>query len=655
MDSEERTSTILADAGYEVRFRQNEWTECLLVSRDDRWIGMGVDPPGALQDALRQALPSRLARQLLSAALAPNDASHHTPSFPTATPSRSAPPAAQSTRPAPLPHSTHATAHPPVAPAAAHAPPTPDPVAVTASPALTPVIEPPPPVVKPAAPVDTNGDASASAEPAARLPSAREVLDELRSMRKQIEIDAEELALFAPKRQRLVLLGWITRARAAQMAYPDDNKIDTAVANIARSLTGYCQTWWPGSVRALKVTTRPEDIVVDLTMPVDRPPSNWLEACELAERNVRQVEEDDETRGKDGYGWSDASRLSPPPRDADAMLAEIIRDVEALSGPIGAAATKTETPEPPRFLEWARKLRWARETMADPLRWGALLGRFRFWIRENPQRYPDASRALDADYCPDRSWAAVLGLDPETIARAREVREIFASPPKSDDGVFDETEVTAWIARALTYSDTHLGVMVTALRPFKDFVLGLDDGALPNADRRMRRRFAKLQKELALPTPSQMPPPAEPEVPEVVESPSDPTNDANAIPEALRGPVVAYTRGKRALFVSNRADPNLRDRLREIFEFEDLDWSAGETKRRQSLVGPIQSGSYHFVLGATGFLSHSIDGQISQACRKGQVPYVRVHRGRPLACLRAMARELGLEENSGRRAALDDA
>ncbi len=107
--------------------------------------------------------------------------------------------------------------------------------------------------------------------------------------------------------------------------------------------------------------------------------------------------------------------------------------------------------------------------------------------------------------------------------------------------------------------------------------------------------------------------------------------------------------------MSNRADPNLRDRLREIFEFEDLDWSAGETKRRQSLVGPIQSGSYHFVLGATGFLSHSIDGQISQACRKGQVPYVRVHRGRPLACLRAMARELGLEENSGRRAALDDA
>ena len=99
---------------------------------------------------------------------------------------------------------------------------------------------------------------------------------------------------------------------------------------------------------------------------------------------------------------------------------------------------------------------------------------------------------------------------------------------------------------------------------------------------------------------------------------------------------------------------------RQLFEFAELDWLAGETKRRQALVTPIASGTYQFVLGATGFLSHSIDGQISQACRKGKVPYVRVHRGRPLACLRAMQRELGLEEGSNHPAtlppkAMDDA
>ncbi len=628
IDSDEKTRQVLHEFGYQLCFRQRDWTECLLTSRDDRWIGLGADERDALRDALRQALPSRLARELFAALIAPVA---HAPAARVSSHPQS--PAATS---AELPASPESQAAPTEKPAA-------------------PTERPAAPTEKPAAPTEKQAatDPATPAEPPPKMPTAREVLDELRAMRKQVETDSEELALSAPKRQRLVLLGWITRARAAQMQYPDDSKIDTAVAAIARTLTGYCQTWWPGSVRALKVTTRPEDVVVDLTMPVDRQPPTWAEACEMAERNVRLVEEEDESRGRDGYGWADATRLSPPPRDADAMLAEIIREVEVLSGPIGAAATAPDTPEPQRFVEWARKLRWARETTNNPLQWGALNGRFRFWIRENAAKYPEAARTLDPDYCPDRSWAALLGLDPDTITRNREIRELFANPPQETEGAVDEAAVTGWIARALTYSDTHLGVMVSSLRPFKDYVLALDEGALPNADRRMRRRFAKLQKELALPTPSQLPPPPEP-IPAEPESPSDPTSDANAIPEALREPIVRYTRGKRALFVSNRADPNLRDRLREIFEFEDLDWSAGETKRRQSLVGPIQSGSYHFVLGATGFLSHSIDGQISQACRKGQVPYVRVHRGRPLACLRAMARELGLEENSGRRAALDE-
>ncbi len=635
IDDTEKTKRVLQTAGYQVFIRQSEWCECLIVSDDDRWLGMGADASGALRDALSRALPSRLARQLFERyADAPNLGTR-TSIAPAAAPAVEA---AEAPTAAPVPAPADVTVPNAVtvaAPEAPLAPPPPEAPVAAAKPAPAPPPEAPPVEVP-------------------RLPSTREVLDELKSMRRQIETDSEELALASPRRQRLVLLGWIARARAAQMAYPDDAKIDTAVATIARVLTGYCQTWWPGSVRALKVTTRPEDVVADLTMQVDRPPTNWQEACDMAERNVRQVEEDDENRGRDGYGWSDVARLSPPPRDADGMLVDVIRDVEALSGPIGSPATLQETPEPGKFLDWARKLRWARETTNNPIQWGALMGRFRFWIRENASRFGDAARTLDPDWSPDRSWAAILGLDPETIARNREIRELFTNPPKPTEEGVDATTFNAWLAKALTYSDTHLGVIVSAMRPFKDHVLALDAGDLPGADRRMRRRFSKLQKEVALPTPSQMPPPPEPIEPEPPESPSDPSTDANAIPEALRGPIARYTKGKRALFVSNRADPNLQKRLKEIFEFEDLDWSAGETKRRQSLVGPIQSGSYNFVLGATGFLSHSIDGQISQACRKGQVPYVRVHRGRPLACLRAMARELGLEEHSGHRASLED-
>jgi hypothetical protein len=649
-----------------VLFREHGWWECLIVG-EETWRGEGADRAGALREALRRALPTSLARALFDQRLAGAASGRPAasqievvnfaipPAFATPVLTIQPPPAAP---PPPAVLTLHPT---PAAPARSQQsmvpqslpPPAP---AASAQQALIPSVV---PSMAPAATPSVAPAASAAATPDARFTSPKEVLAEIKAMKKQIEVDAEELALSSTRRQRLVLLGWITRARAAQTAFPDDSKIDGALSQLARTLTGYCQTWWPGSVRSLKITTRPEDVIHDLTIQVDRPPSTWQEAAEAAERNVRTVEEEDEAKGRDGYGWADATRLNPPPRDADAMLDEVIVQVEKLSGPIGVPATSTEVPEPAVFLEWARKLRWARETTGAPARWGNLMGRFRFWLREHSGRFPEAQRTLDADFCPDRSWAALLGLDPETVARNRELRELFTSPPLPEQEP-DATALQAWLSRALTYSDTHLAQIVSAMQPFREVLAPLDGADLPGADRRMRRRFSKLQKELLSPELAEAPLPSEPLAPEAPESPSDPVADAAAIPSELREPILPYTRGKAALFVSNRADPNLRERLKSLFEFAELDWLAGETKRRQALVTPIASGTYQFVLGATGFLSHSIDGQISQACRKGKVPYVRVHRGRPLACLRAMQRELGLEEGSNHPAtlppkAMDDA
>lgn len=645
-----------------VLFRENGWWECLLVG-DETWRGEGADRAGALQDALRRALPTTLSRTLFeqrlgTTSVAPRPAAQSQievvnlsipPSFATPVltiqpPSAPPAPAVLTLHPTPAPARSAQSLvpqslAPQSLPPALSGPPTLIPsIAPSLAPAVTPTVAP-------------GAGAGATVPPDARFTSPKDVLAEIKTMKKQIEVDAEELALSSTRRQRLVLLGWITRARAAQTAFPDDSKIDGALSQLARTLTGYCQTWWPGSVRSLKITTRPEDVIHDLTIPVDRPPSTWQEAAEAAERNVRVVEEEDEAKGRDGYGWADATRLNPPPRDADAMLDEVIVLVEKLSGPIGTGASGTDMPEGPVFLEWARKLRWARETTSVPARWGNLMGRFRFWLREHSGRYPDVQRTLDADFCPDRSWAALLGLDPETVARNRELRELFTSPPLPEQQP-DATVLQEWLARALTYSDTHLAQIVAAMQPFRDVLAPLDGDKLPGADRRMRRRFSKLQKELLSPELAEAPLPSEPLAPEAPESPSDPVADAAAIPSELREPILPYTRGKHALFVSNRADPNLRERLKSLFEFAELDWLTGETKRRQALVTPIASGTYQFVLGATGFLSHSIDGQISQACRKGKVPYVRVHRGRPLACLRAMQRELGLEEGSNHPATL---
>ncbi|MFO0602711.1 MAG: hypothetical protein U0324_06025 [Polyangiales bacterium] len=634
-----------------VIFREHGWTQCLIAGAEESWRGEGADRGAALRDALHRALPTSLARALFEQRLGAEPAAAKAPAGKFEVVNVAIP---QALVPAPVFTIQPPTATmPPTPPAAVSVPapaikPSPAPAApaTTIVPSVVPSLTP-----SAAPPAATPSAAAASVPPEAKFTSPKEVLAEVKAMKKQIEVDAEELALSSTRRQRLVLLGWITRARAAQTAFPDDSKIDGALSQLARTLNGYCQTWWPGSVRSLKITTRPEDVVHDLTIPVDRPPSTWQEAADAAERNVRQVEEEDEAKGRDGYGWADATRLNPPPRDADAMLDEIIAEVEKLSGPVGGAATGTETPDAAAFLEWARKLRWARETTGNPARWGALMGRFRYWLREHQGRFPDVSRTLDADYCPDRSWAALLGLDPETVARNRELRELFHDPPKAEDNP-DLAALQTWLGRALLYSDTHLAQIVAAMQPFRDALATVDADKLPNADRRMRRRFSKLQKELLSPEAAEAPLPSEPIAPEAPELPSDPVSDTAAIPADLREPILPYTRGKNALFVSNRADPTLRDRLKQLFEFAELDWLAGETKRRQALVTPIASGTYQFVLGATGFLSHSIDGQISQACRKGKVPYVRVHRGRPLACLRAMQRELGLEEGSNHPATL---
>jgi len=61
---------LVAITGYRVRFRTNEWVECLLLGPQESFIGHGEDQNEALLNALHSALPSRLAQKLLERALA---------------------------------------------------------------------------------------------------------------------------------------------------------------------------------------------------------------------------------------------------------------------------------------------------------------------------------------------------------------------------------------------------------------------------------------------------------------------------------------------------------------------------------------------------------------------------------------------------------
>ena len=73
-----------------------------------------------------------------------------------------------------------------------------------------------------------------------------------------------------------------------------------------------------------------------------------------------------------------------------------------------------------------------------------------------------------------------------------------------------------------------------------------------------------------------------------------------------------------------------------------ITWCDGSLRRVQAQCERIKGGSYNLVLSATGFQVHGVDSALARASSTAGVPYVRVNRGRPVACVQAIAREFGL-------------
>jgi hypothetical protein len=62
----ETTRDLLAKAGYDIRFRREQWVECFASRGPERWRGCGCNDDEAAEDVLRQMLPSSLARALFT-------------------------------------------------------------------------------------------------------------------------------------------------------------------------------------------------------------------------------------------------------------------------------------------------------------------------------------------------------------------------------------------------------------------------------------------------------------------------------------------------------------------------------------------------------------------------------------------------------------
>jgi hypothetical protein len=482
----------------------------------------------------------------------------------------------------------------------------------------------------------------AEPEPAAPPPpmptgprDLRAILADLQTVASRVEGGIPEAALMAPPLQKLHVLAWISRARALEHEAGRNRSASDATGAIARRLTTLCKTWWPGSVRALQLDATPERASREQGLP---PATRWLEVAEAAEARLEQLIAEPPSDD----GWRDTPVLSPPPDDGGREIAFAIRTIERLVAPIDTIPTN----DPPKPLttndelqleDAAARLRWSRPVAPDPERWGAALGRLR-WLVAHKRGGQRLARLLEPSLVPRPTWA--------TEAQAARSRLVALTAPPDGD-----RELLAWLLAVFDAVDgptlaTRLKTTTTVSgRAVAPLVLAITENDLPKNDRRMRRRLRQLHSLMTGGTGKVADAPAiagegaaaaAAAAPEPEDTTPRPTYD-----ERIFAHVKTKLPTASALFVSNREDPMLRERLTKALGWE-IEWSTAEPRRISAIASAIGRGKYKVVLSATGFQDHSTDISLARAASASNTLYVRVNRGRIAACARALARELGI-------------
>ena len=489
------------------------------------------------------------------------------------------------------------------------------------------------------------GNAEQPASPRSPRVRTAEALETVERLLAAIEDRIGPLARMCADRQRLNMLVWICRARAVEESQPGAREVEHAVARVARRLTEIGKMFWPGSVRALQLSARPADVRREMHATWATESANWSEATRLAERLL----EDHLTRSAelslDEDGWADGAARTPRPADPDALFEEVDAELKAMLIPPGEVPNGRMGELGPiefeALLNAARKLRWLRGAVRDDLAWGVSMGRLRRAVPGLGERAGRVRDALDHRAKPPASWAKVLGeRDAEPASAPTEsIADLEAALPKAREG---KEALMAWLIRAFDVVNTP--DLVGLLGPLRAEVAALGEDELNHADRRVRRRLRDLVKRIASTVPESSSrakePVPEPEEDAIIEEPL-----ALHALDQLSARVREETKGRRALFVSNRDDPELGAKLTDLLGIS-ITWCDGSLRRVQAACERIARGSYDLILSATGFQVHGVDTALARAAGAAGVPYVRVNRGRPVACVQAIAREFGLNSQT---------
>ncbi len=657
-DDERWLPAFLREHGYRGLRRQHDWCEYLVWHGDERWLAHGPDDAAALSHLLAQMFPSAAARSLL----AQQDTAHETtPAVQAAAQATSIQASAQATSAQAIAAQVTSSAHAASAHAASAPPPaTQSSAQAPTGPPATALRVPEPTATEPATPAPAEPERRelpkvgerlilpTPAYPPAAVAEARDTLDEIL---KEMAEARPDFAVMAPRLQKVHMLGWICRARGLDEQFAGEHKVTVLVRRVAHELTTISKIMWPGSVQALQMSARPDCVVGELGVKTSQFPRTWNDASEyVLQHRDRAILSDVPL---DDYGWADDVRR-PPPGDPRTLLREAQHTVESVAGPAQEPPPRHLNTPPEdlgqesidQLVKHVQQLRAIRLHTLQPELWGCVIGRLRWLSGRLGDRAPALRKWLDPEFRPpvDNTRATAIQSEKTRLAQqaSRDARAALSETA-------EPAVLGTWLLGAFAVFNT---AEVAALvgEPLRAVVLELDDDALPDADRRLRRRLrdlkAHLQNASDLGSPgSTGSEPDESDTGDTDARASEDSEPVEVVDDSLTALVRARVRGNSAHLVSNRDDPDLKANLEEQLGL-DISWCDGNPRKVQAQCESIARNSYDLVLIATGFQAHMIDGILARAARAGGVPYVRVFKGRPLACVRALARSFGLQETS---------
>ena len=656
--SESELHALLTSHGYVWSTRESGWFECLVANDRERWRGQGLTTKAALLDALHQMLPSALARRAFTkpALFTPSAASEplaETLVSPSVAPQAVVPVMTVTSPPTvtPLP----VTVRGPEIAGEVTVLEAPSVVTSTVVPATaTPVASLSP--VSPAAPVVPTEAVSESrlkrfpGPPPLAIRRSDEDVAELEVLDERLRVLLPELAGFSRDLQRLGFIAFIARARHVSQR-TSDPRVEQVVRRIAGRLGELASQFWPGSVRALQLRATPLQAGADMELPDGGRLHDWAEAAEVAERLIEEKRLTLDKRGLDEAGWADHDRCMPAPNDPEARLEVLRHAMEKFFGRLDFPSSSDTDRELQQnadksvaeLVKWAKELRWLRPHVEDRVRWGQAVGRLRWAVTRIPREHRSAlDLALDEQHRPTKPWAHELGEDPVAKQKKKLRKALLQKKPEGDKATPDA--VSKWLAEAFELGDGFSTAEIAERIPdWNATVLALPADESTDKDRKYRRRLKLLQDEIERRERGETPG-------DIVQGDVDPEEAAPLEPDEgdisfrkLLARVRERIEGKSALFVSNRADPLLKERLERELGVQ-IDWAEIDPRRIQSRIESVRRMSYDLVMSATGFQGHSIDATLGRETKACGLPYVRVNRGRLTTCVRALARQFGLLE-----------